>query len=1112
MNRNSLLRIIVIGLSSAFCYSGSLIAQDFQCDILFTPSHDPQLAQTRTFAGYSTSLDGEDANDEMGAPPGMVYYAYFYQDEWPRYYWIDSRQWLSPYQDTKTWTVKLASATGITTTLTWDPGLLPSISGGHFTLNHVSGGPIDMSNVGTATVTGDSVLTIEYTWTPSQYTLTMAVNPVDGGTTEPAIGDHTYNAGEVVGISASTSTGYEFVNWDGDVADPNNPNTSVTMNADKTVTANFQLKEFTLTVNIVGNGSVSKNPDQVTYHYNDVVQLTALPDTGWSFTGWSGGLYGMNNPEYITITGDMAVTATFTQDEYTLTVNIDGNGSVIKEPNQDTYHYNDVVQLTAVPDTGWSFVTWSGDLSGTTNIENITITGNMEVTATFAQDEYTLTVNIDGNGSVTKDPDQDTYHYNDVVQLTATPDPGWKFVDWSGDVTGTNTTENITITGDMAVTATFTEEEYTLTVNIVGNGSVTKEPDQATYHYNDVVQLTAFPDPDCLFAGWSGDFSGTNNPDSVTISGNMTITVTFLVPPKIYFCATSTMGCPPLEVRFTDNSEGDPSAWSWDFGDGETSTEQNPTYTYWKPGEHHVTLTITTSGGTFTHAKEYFIIVYGYGPISWSPLQLVDNSPAHPSENWDNAIDDDISCLDGTVTAGGEDNDAWAIFQFLDGSTCSINKVRMLCDTHIGWENRWMKKFRVQVSTTGIEDSDFNTVVNGIKQENGWEEFPFDPVSAKYIRLVIDEPDNGWRQLGEFQVCPVRQYASAVNSAISASSPHIANGIDFATVIIKVNDANGNPISTLGDEDFCIYATGFENIYYPIEESSTSGTYTTMLAALDEGNRIIHVSANGIAIGQATVNFTFPDLITADLRLVEGVGGLSGEDWDNAIDGDTDGFDGTVTAGGEMPYGIFEFANSSVAAVNRLRMLVDTGVGYPERWVQHFRLQVSTTGTNDADFGTILDGAKSGSDWQEFRFPAANAKYIKLILTHPTSGLRQLGEIEVDITDPLTVKHADTKYDNLVSVAGIPHTFMVYKNYPNPFNPETLIKFTLPEKNHVRIEIFNVFGQKIRTLIDADVNAGYHSIVWNGKNDLKVPASSGTYFFRVSTENDVRYVKTLLIR
>jgi hypothetical protein len=142
---------------------------------------------------------------------------------------------------------------------------------------------------------------------------------------------------------------------------------------------------YTLTVSVspVGSGSVALNAS-APYYYGDVVSLTATPSAGWSFSSWSGDLTGSANPATLTITGNMSVTATFTQNVYTLTVTVSpvGSGSVTLN-NTGPYQYGDVVQLTAVPATGWSFSSWSGDLTGSANPATLTITGNMSVTAYF---------------------------------------------------------------------------------------------------------------------------------------------------------------------------------------------------------------------------------------------------------------------------------------------------------------------------------------------------------------------------------------------------------------------------------------------------------------------------------------------------------------------------------------------------------------------------------------------------------------------------------------------------------------------------------------------------------------------------------------------------------
>jgi uncharacterized repeat protein (TIGR02543 family) len=223
--------------------------------------------------------------------------------------------------------------------------------------------------------------------------------------------------------------------------------------------------EYTLTVNVIGSGSVTKNPDQATYTSGSSVQLTATPAAGWAFSGWSGDLSGSTNPTSITMNGNKGVTATFTENpptQYTLTVSIVGSGSVTKNPDQATYASGTVVTLTPVAAIGYTFSGWSGDLTGNANPATITMNSNKAVTATFTESPpipYTLTFNVVGSGSVTKNPDQVTYPSGTTVELTAEPADGWTFAGWSGDLSGMELTKTIDMTSNKVVTATFEETQ-----------------------------------------------------------------------------------------------------------------------------------------------------------------------------------------------------------------------------------------------------------------------------------------------------------------------------------------------------------------------------------------------------------------------------------------------------------------------------------------------------------------------------------------------------------------------------------------------------------------------------------------------------------------------------
>ncbi|OVE79481.1 hypothetical protein BVY01_02420 [bacterium I07] len=78
----------------------------------------------------------------------------------------------------------------------------------------------------------------------------------------------------------------------------------------------------------------------------------------------------------------------------------------------------------------------------------------------------------------------------------------------------------------------------------------------------------------------------------------------------------------------------------------------------------------------------------------------------------------------------------------------------------------------------------------------------------------------------------------------------------------------------------------------------------------------------------------------------------------------------------------------------------------------------------------------------------------------------------------------------------IPDTYALMQNYPNPFNPETHIRYSLPENAHVTLEIYNIMGEKIITLFNGFMNAGYHSITWSGKDSYNKPVSGGIYLAR----------------
>jgi hypothetical protein len=94
----------------------------------------------------------------------------------------------------------------------------------------------------------------------------------------------------------------------------------------------------------------------------------------------------------------------------------------------------------------------------------------------------------------------------------------------------------------------------------------------------------------------------------------------------------------------------------------------------------------------------------------------------------------------------------------------------------------------------------------------------------------------------------------------------------------------------------------------------------------------------------------------------------------------------------------------------------------------------------------------------------------------------------------------------------IPNTQYQLTNYPNPFNPETKIVFNLPESGRVKVEIYNIKGQKVKTLLDCYMSPGRSEMIWNGKDDNGKQVSSGVYFYQLVTEKKIITKKMILIK
>ncbi|MBH8569783.1 InlB B-repeat-containing protein [Microvirga sp. STS02] len=264
---------------------------------------------------------------------------------------------------------------------------------------------------------------------------------------------------------------------------------------------------YSLSVATTGSGTVTKNPDQATYAIGSNVTLTATPAAGFTFTGWSGDATGSTNPLTVTMTANKTVTATFTAAGQSVV------SYVLVDADTDTdiqvISAGATLNLAALP-------TRNLNIRATTNPATVgSVVFALSGTQTRSQTESVAPYALFGDDVAGKfnswTPAVGNY------TLTATP-----YTAGSGSGTaGTPLSISFSVSNQAA------PANYSLSVSMAGSGTVTKNPDQATYASGASVSLTATPAAGYQFSGWSGDATGSTNPLTVTMTANKSITATF---------------------------------------------------------------------------------------------------------------------------------------------------------------------------------------------------------------------------------------------------------------------------------------------------------------------------------------------------------------------------------------------------------------------------------------------------------------------------------------------------------------------------------------------------------------------------------------------------------
>jgi gamma-glutamylcyclotransferase (GGCT)/AIG2-like uncharacterized protein YtfP len=368
------------------------------------------------------------------------------------------------------------------------------------------------------TVTGGGTYVANFSL--NTYTISASANPTEGGTIS---GGGTYNHGETCTLTASANSGYTFINWteNGSVVS-NSANYSFIVNDDHTLVANFTVNQpqqyiVTVTADPSEGGTVSGGG---TFNQGESCTVTATANSGFTFDNWTenGSVVSYSADYTFIVNDDHTLVANFTVNQpqqYIVTVTANpSDGGIVS--GGGTFNQGESCTVTATANSGFTFDSWTENGSVVSNSANYSFIVNDDHTlvanfTTNQPQQYTITASADpieggtvyGSGN---------YDQGAVCTLTALPNTGFQFVNWTkdGNVIASSNTFSFNVTESTTYVAHFSIIKFTITVsaNPVEGGVVTGG---SVYDYGSLATVTVTPNVNYFFVNWTENGQDVSN-------------------------------------------------------------------------------------------------------------------------------------------------------------------------------------------------------------------------------------------------------------------------------------------------------------------------------------------------------------------------------------------------------------------------------------------------------------------------------------------------------------------------------------------------------------------------------------------------------------------------
>ena len=384
-------------------------------------------------------------------------------------------------------------------------------------------------------------------------TAVLTVNKNSGGSISPS-GSKTVDVGSKVNISATPDNSYRFVNWtfssgsgNCSIADKNSKSTSITVNGDCTIKANFKLTR-TLTVTAGTGGSVS--PTSKVVDNGGTWTITATPNSSYRFTGWSfvsGGSSCTLDDASATSTkvkvgGDCTVKASFVR-TYTLKLSA-GTGGETNFTSKTVDAGSKVDISASINQYGYRFDKWTSSSTSctiadpTSSSTKVTVNGACTVTASFVQRNTFAIGPNPADGGTTSPYGYKTVDKGSSNSITATPKSGYRFDRWGSSSTSclinnaASASTTVKVSGDCSITANFIKT-YNVTV-AAGTGGTTSPSASMSVDLGASMRIAATPESGYRFDKWTSTSAScviineTSATSFVKVSDDCNVTANFV--------------------------------------------------------------------------------------------------------------------------------------------------------------------------------------------------------------------------------------------------------------------------------------------------------------------------------------------------------------------------------------------------------------------------------------------------------------------------------------------------------------------------------------------------------------------------------------------------------